>query len=445
MNHHHAGELPDWVSLSILQPDRVTKRSKRVDVVDGMQKLSLEHYQSFHPLPSFLFENRREDGHTCLIRILSVGNEHDAQQLEWTHRQVQQILAASTDRLSFTTLRRTTALHLAIRNYGSFRPLLKTLLEADPAMLSQPDDTGEYPIHTACRMGIPCENLQLLLSHMTTDVSAIIGSPNHRGWTAFDLAWIRYLESSSHEIGATLQRFDIGGGGGGGGEAEQRLSQLFATLLSETVEHILKSKNRNSAMTAVEPMMNVISCLLEASVADHVDRSESKHSLIHQAFQAVSCWDGLPLLPLPFIQLMLVQYPHQVGWVDQTGKLPLHYAASIRPRKTKHVRSIPQADLRRYFQEVLNKNPHACLVKDAVGRLPIHYCLDNKPNETCELESFDLIAKDVVLACPAAIGIVDPISCLYPFMMAATDSNLSLDMVYTMLRFHPQCLPSSVH
>ncbi|GAX20672.1 hypothetical protein FisN_32Hh061 [Fistulifera solaris] len=427
-------ELPDWVSLSILPPDRVTKRCKRADVVHGMQQLSLEHQF----LPSFLFEHRKEDVHTCLIRILSVGNEQDdAQQQEWIHRQVRHILASSKNRhFATNTLRRTTPLHVALRNYGSFRALLQTLIEADPAMLSQSDDTGEYPIHTACRIGIPLENLQLLLSHMTSNAS--LGSPNHRGWTAFDLAWIRYLEID--DIGTLLQRHDIGGNS----IANQRLSRLFANLLTETINHILQSEHRDSAMTAVAPLLKVISCLLQASVTNPDDRSEeSQQYLIHQAFQAVSCWDGLPLLPLPIIKLMFVQYQHQIEWADHNGKLPLHYAVSIRPRPTKQVRSIPQADLRLYVREVLNQNPHACLVKDAVGRLPIHYCLDNRHNDTCE--SFYLIVKDVLLACPVAIEIVDPVSCLYPFMMAATDSNLSLELVYMMLRFHPQCLPSSVH
>jgi hypothetical protein len=423
-------ELPDWIALSNLSSDRVTKRCKRIE--DGMQQLSLEP-------PSFLFEYRQEDVHTCLIRILSVGNERDdAQQLEWMHRQVQQILASSqTGHCSaFTSRGSTTALHVAIRNYGSFRPLLQTLIEADPTMLSVFDDTGETPIHTACRLGIPLQSLQLLLSHMTPSTTSLLGAPNHRGWTPFDLAWIRYLEMD--DIGTLLQRHDSGGNS----IANQRLSQLFAKLLTETVDHILQSEHVDSAMNAVAPLMNVISCLLEASVT-HPDE-ESTQYLIHQAFQAVSCSDGLPLIPLPILQLLLVQYPHQVEWADQKGKLPLHYAASIRPRPTKHERSIPPAELRLYVREVLNRNPHACLVKDAVGRLPIHYCLENRINETCD-NCVDWIVKDVMLACPAAIEIVDPVSCLYPFMMAATDSNLSLDLVYMMLRFHPQCLPSSVH
>ncbi|GAX12917.1 hypothetical protein FisN_32Lh061 [Fistulifera solaris] len=426
-------ELPEWVSLSKNLPlDRTTKRCKRIE--DGMQQLSLEH----QTLPSFLFEHRQEDVHTCLIRILSVGNvQDDAQQLEWMHRHVQQTLASCTNLAPTLSRRSTTALHVAIRNYGSFRPLLQTLIEADPTMLSVFDDTGETPIHTACRLGIPLQSLQLLLSHMTPSKASLLGAPNHRGWTPFDLAWIRYLEMD--DIGTLLQRHDIGGGNS---LANQRLSQLFAKLLTETVDHILQSEHRDSAMKAVAPMMNVISCLLEASVT-HPDE-ESTQYRIHQAFQVVSCWDGLPLIPLPILQLLLVQYPHQVEWADQHGKLPLHYAVSIRPRPTKHERSIPPAELRRYVQDVLNQYPQACLVKDAVGRLPIHYCLENRNNETCD-NCVDWIVKDVMLACPAAIEIVDPVSCLYPFMMAATDSNLSLELLYMMLRFHPQCLPSSVH
>lgn len=426
-----------------------------------MQRLSIGSERNSHQtpflstsFPSFLFgNNRNEDTHTSLTRILSVGNEAelDARQLHWMLQQVQQILASTPSHNGILTTGRylnCTALHLAIRNYGSFRPLFVALLDYDQKhgypMLAKRDDTGEFPIHAACRMGIPCENIQLLLSHiqtMTPNCAQVICSANNRGWTPFDLAWIRHLESSSNEVVSTLQNLN----GSCSSEAERRLSQLFVCLLSEMVDHVLASENTHSAMAAVAPLMDVISCLIiGACVDENGDPNDSKQFLVHKAFQ-IQCSHDSPLLPLPLIQLMLFQYPHQASLADHNGKLPLHYALSIERRKRQHTRGIPKSDWRLYVQEILSKNPSACLVKDSVGRLPIHYSLNNEHNVTCEIESYDLIVRDIVQECPAAVEIEDPLSVLYPFMMAATNSHISLDTVYLMLRFHPQCLPSSIH
>lgn len=85
-------------------------------------------------------------------------------------------------------------------------------------------------------------------------------------------------------------------------------------------------------------------------------------------------------------------------------------------------------------------------------RLPLHYALDGcftgtdacgrirTDSEAPETESPSWqqeVIDHFVTALPDSVERKDPVSCLFPFMQAASNSNVSLDIAFTLLKRSP--------
>lgn len=109
--------------------------------------------------------------------------------------------------------------------------------------------------------------------------------------------------------------------------------------------------------------------------------------------------------------------------VPTEGAWPLHlWASSPRP---------PTEELDALGLQLLHAYPNAVEFTDQDGRLPLHRALTraNKPLRQCQ---------ELALACPATLGLADPVEGIYPFAMAASVMRLEVRAVMrTTQRRHP--------
>jgi hypothetical protein len=151
-----------------------------------------------------------------------------------------------------------TVLHVAIRNYGNFLPLIQLILHADDPMqksyrsdddnnsnkdynmmmtttacettsafrlplVLQPNQYGDLPLHVACSVGVPWNVLTTIVQetlrqeaflrqkktlqhhlheHQRSFATSHVWSVNHSGYTPVDLEWIRHIEAGKGLLSA---------------------------------------------------------------------------------------------------------------------------------------------------------------------------------------------------------------------------------------------------
>ena len=97
--------------------------------------------------------------------------------------------------------------------------------------------------------------------------------------------------------------------------------------------------------------------------------------------------------------------------------------------------TVPKQDKRRGTKKLidwlLEVHPKACSMPDSDGRLPIHLAAESG-------KEWENGVQSLALAFPSGVSTVDPVSGLYPFMIAATGAMSDLDCIYELLRFAPQ-------
>jgi hypothetical protein len=170
------------------------------------------------------------------------------------------------------------------------------------------------------------------------------------------------------------------------------------------------------------------------------------------------CTPYSPNLPLPLMNLYLWLNPNDVTVKDSTGKLPIHHAVSRDKKSTTCSSTSTTAvnDWQAFVLDLLKKCPNEHVRQRSYsGRLPLHYALDHsssnnnsKSVNVCQDEDdgitmlalqnarHDIIEK-LVSIFPEAVDQRDPVSGLYPYMMASVDSALPLDTVFCLLRHSP--------
>lgn len=330
-----------------------------------------------------------------------------------------------------------TPLHVAIRNYGNFAPLIRELIERDVdcSLLRHRNCFGDLPLHVACSVGVPMDIMRLVLARslissssspssmsggvgganvaITEQPHPLIWSTNSSGYTPVDLEWIRHIEAGngffSHRSFYPLDTRGIR-------RPEARCDALYGVLLRQAVDQVLAGQQSppssfattintsegtttttttNSATGAADTqtdssprtvvgdpndgpiglLLHRILLVVRASFGDSFSRSpfDLSGDILHQA--AALCGPNGPVLPRPVLELILWQHPDQIERQDHAGKLPLHYAVRLcRSHEDASVKSLHEWKL--WIQKLLHVGPEACRVKDNRGRLPLHYALD---------------------------------------------------------------------
>jgi hypothetical protein len=178
-----------------------------------------------------------------------------------------------------------TPLHVAIRNYGNYRPLIHALIQHDTikgkqwmctnggvpmnnylgscSQLQHRNRFGDLPLHVACSVGVPINVLQLVLQETAAPSlpptcsgkldeinnyfvpNSLIWSCNNAGYTPVDLEWIRHIEVGcsfhSHRPfypldsrGIQQQQFRLKG------NVSRRYDEMYEELLRQAVDQVME-------------------------------------------------------------------------------------------------------------------------------------------------------------------------------------------------------------
>ena len=174
----------------------------------------------------------------------------------------------------------------------------------------------------------------------------------------------------------------------------------------------------------------------------------------HVLFVAVDLEDqiiknhGGPQAPCMILEplcRMVIKSPRLASSQDENGDYPLPHAITklapyldVRVRRTiisphrfrMTIEEIFDESGAKYVKQLMESNPSALTkpVSFDSGRLPIHLALEN---------SYSAALIDIIDIAPETISIQDPVTKLYPFMMAAVGEEPSLNMIYKLLRPNP--------
>ena len=275
-----------------------------------------------------------------------------------------------------------TPLYLACLSRPPVR-LVRSLLQAFPAGAETTSRNGDLPIHVACRYNASIEVLRALVN-------------DHVGTVGISSKW-----------GATAVRALWDG--------------------RDTIESNRAEENYETVF------WKKMHCLLRA-LATSRQQSQGQSTEILYMVHAVVAMGSLGY-PSEVLEYVLQTYPEQVSQKDGMGQLPLHIAVgpsqwsnrSRRKYKPREQQAIIKL-LRRYAESAQCLDPN-----EPVGRYPLHTALANRHHWGGGI-------KELFQNAPFAASLVDPVTGVYPFQLAAVpvrDTAIDLDSVYQLLRVHP--------
>lgn len=354
-------------------------------------------------------------------------------------------------------------LHVALRNYGNFVPLIRHLLEADHdgTTMKRRNNYGDLPLHVACAVGVPLEMLRLILARTLLSTEStesgphpLVWSKNFAGYTPIDLEWIRHIEAGngfySHRSFYPLDARGIRKPAGRDGE-------LYDLLLRQAVDKVLESNPGTVDLAAEENrafglLLHRIFLVIRASFHDSFSRSpvDLSGNILHLA-SALSGPVG-PVLPRPILDMIRWQYPEELHRDDHVGRLPLHYCFPSIVRALDGEQTTDDAvetktalHWREWVHHLMQSDISSCRKVDNRGRLPVHGALECPGSLSSQVQgSLAATVDDLFDSFPESVEICDPVTGMYPFMIAAANQNLPLDTVYRLLKRCPDVLAQFV-
>jgi hypothetical protein len=366
-----------------------------------------------------------------------------------------------------------TPLHVAVRNYGSFAPLLHELMELDAqgCLMRHRNHFGDLVLHVACSVGVPIDTLRMILARTSLLAPSdapemphpLIWSRNSSGYTPVDLEWIRHIEAGdgffSHRSFYPLDERGIRRPGG-------RCDALYDVLLRQAVDQVFESFTSEElkeskvvslasySKSSPEPgarvddgivglLLHRIMIIMSAATLHNLSQNPPGADILHQA--AALCGPHGPTLPGPLLDLVKEVFSEQMSQADHAGKLPLHYAVELhRQREFASEKSLQEWTS--WVSSLIAMYPDACRVKDHRGRLPLHQALcyyesyRTGANAPKIQEARNVIAQKIAGEFPLSVEMVDTSTGFAPFLLAALNPLISTETVYNLLRMCPSMI-----
>jgi hypothetical protein len=344
-------------------------------------------------------------------------------------------------------------LHVALRNYGDYDPLIREIVSRDPSGVAMTvrNHFGDLPLHVACSVGVPIAVLRLILEQSlaangqdwddkSRSPDSLIWSVNNSGYTPIDLEWVRHIESGQSFYSARsfypLEPTGIR-------KHCFKQDEYYQDLLREAVDQVFQPSSKSLESPArfrEEEAKSTFGALIDrinlivSSAATGSMAADPKTFLLHNACKL--CSPAGPNLPLPLLELMIWMHPEQLLQYDPSRNLPIHHAMH------QFQISCNTSTLQNWtvwellVLRLLTDAPETAKLADADCRLPLHHLLTGSKNgaTTEEIQgSRQKIVKKLLQLHPGSADVQDPVTRLYPFMLAATD----LELVFLLLRHSP--------
>jgi hypothetical protein len=451
--------------------DQLILRIQSTDPTSQASNL-LKMFVAIHPLQS---TTRKEGSPSPLIRLLTVNNSVSIRTKSLTYipgsyisvsdnrARLRRILDISRFLLDHdpellyecSRVSGCSPLHVALRNFGNFLPLIKELClrDASKRLISISNIFGDLPIHVASALSVPLETLQFVVERasmasiqQTNDGNSnIVWAKNSAGYTPVDLEWIRYIESGS---GLSSARTTYPADLSGVGTYFYRPDDYYQNLLRKVVDQVIKSSDlltsegrKNKAVETFGVLIERVSLLISAA-SSSLALPNSKRKILHDACKL--CSPCGPCLPLPLLELMLWIYGDEILIRDECGNLPIHYALQAKHQSDEKRNSRQIKEWKLFCLQLLEKAPLSSKTLDQKSRLPLHLLLANPITdgtsdfiEETSLHRQELLQK-LFETFPESVERRDPVTKLDPFMLAAAkNSELPINAVLLLLRQCP--------
>lgn len=437
-----------------------------------------------------------QDHASPLIRLLTMGNAFFRQgrpvnESDNDDLRLQRVLHATRLLLDdnpkllyrLSNVTKCTPLHVALRNYGCFVPLIEELLKRDTTseMVKTRNNYGDLPIHVASSIGVPFHVFNMLIEtavsvqqdQINFEPNMWIWSTNNSGYSPVDLEWICHIESG---LGLYTARMVCAREIVGSRDLSLKQDSYYKDVMIESVNEIIKctlddskcapDKRKEEAEMIFGDLLDRISLLIRAAVASgkmSFVKDANRYAKLHEVCKLSTIY--APSLPLPMLELFLWLYSEEIIEKDSHNFLPIHYTLSCgatafhdKSSTTTHLSRTAVEDWKSFVFNLLEKSTEQCRVKSRESRLPLHYVLDHSAASGCHNAPTSNISPSTKIALqlarhavveklidlyPESVDKKDPITGLYPYMMASIDTGLSIDTVFSLLRRSPsRCLPA---
>ena len=344
-------------------------------------------------------------------------------------------------------------LHVALRNYGTCLPLIEELVSRDrrKSMVKLRNHYGDLPLHVASSVGVPMAVLKLIVyetriaatnNQNQNSYRSLVWSTNASGYTPVDLEWVRHIESG---LGLDTARSFYPLEPTGMRKHYFKQDDFYQELLKEAVDQVMQTpkewEERNSKQHREEEAKNTFGLLIDRisllilAATEAPNEPEASNCLLHNVCKLSTPYG--PSLPLPLLELFLWVYREKLLQADRYGNLPLHHALQQGTLLT----NIPTLNLcedwTNFILQLLKKAPESSKALNEHGRLPIHILLDRSCSDKEIERSRQQIIKRLVPIYPEGIDCRDPLTKLFPFMMAAREPNLPIETIFFLLRRSP--------
>lgn len=279
-----------------------------------------------------------------------------------------------------------TPLYLACQNRPPVR-VIRALLEAFPQAVETKSRHGDLPIHVACRFNASND----VLKELVKDYPHTAACQTKFGQTSIVMLW-----ESRDATNLTVHNRRVA--------TDHCYRSVFWQKMQILLEAVAKSRDT---------------------------------SVLHAAISLGSL--GCPHQVLEYV---LYMFPDLVRQVDQDGRLPIHMAVGpsswTAPEDSSYRRKYKPRE-QMTIEKLLKLYPEAALIPDPVSkRYPLHTALANR-------HSWEGGVKELFEAAPNLMVVIDPVTGVYPFQLAAIpagDTLVDLGTIFSVLRAHPAVLES---
>lgn len=388
-----------------------------------------------------------------------------------------------------------TPLHLALFKTPSSPDVVRALLEAHPGAVWVPsrEPRGALPIHAAVtRRTMETEVVRMLLEVDAKTATA----PRRSGgggesavgvMTPLHCSFARLLSEfrSGGQVGIGKKKQDLDDEPLRGIVEAVRKNEFnqkdFVTtrplLLGDSVLETIEGLPLETRRGLLRPCLDAMHVPLLLCAAYHGTTSKDLSLPTHgEKFRLVHAAVGVPSCPRPILRMALALHPEQLLERDEHGRIPLHVACSeevvgmLSPWRCKIGRVVEYTEENEVsvVDMLLRRCPQAARIVNERGKLPLHLAIERGKKGAisfgpCEKEavgtaegrravseSEDNISgtvESLIRAYPTALERREPVTFLYPFMLAAVicQSDVKegdaavpdLDLAYNLLRKYP--------